>query len=114
MGELETIQSALERTARRRRWARALHGLWNGFLPGAILALLVVSLYHVLPLPSWAVLAAPFIPIPFMLVGLLVGGWRRPALAETARWVDVRQGLQERLSTALEVASAPSAGRWSE
>src|SRR5271155_727767 len=114
MGELEIIQTALKRTAHRRRTERALHGLWNGLLGGAILTLLVISLNHVLPLPLWVVLAAPFIPVPFMLAGLLAGGWRKAALTETARWVDVRQRLHERLSTALELASEPDPGRWSE
>ena len=41
-----------------------------------------------------------------------IGGWRKPALAEVARWVDGRQHLKERLSTALEVAADPDAGTW--
>src|SRR5262249_34883474 len=55
---------------------------------------------------------AALVPLPFMLVGLLVGGWRKPALNQVARWVDGKQHLQERLSTALEVASTPESGRW--
>ncbi len=57
-------------------------------------------------------MAAAFLPLPFMLAGLAIGGWRKPALNQVARWVDGKQHLQERLSTALEVASAPEAGRW--
>ncbi len=55
---------------------------------------------------------AAILPVPFMLAGLLIGGWRKPALNHVARWVDGKQHLQERLSTALEVASTPEAGRW--
>jgi hypothetical protein len=47
-----------------------------------------------------------------MLVGVIAGGWRRIPLKQVARWLDVRQDLQERLSTALEVSSTPDAGLW--
>jgi hypothetical protein len=114
MSELQIIQSALERAAQRRRWARALRGLWHGLLVGAVISLLLIGTYHLLPLPSWTVLAAGVLPIPCLLAGLAIGAWRKPALNEVARWVDGRQQLKERLSTALEVASDPKAGRWGE
>jgi len=114
MSELLIIQSALERTARRRRWARALRGLWHGLLVGAVISLLLVAAYHLLPLPVWTMLAAAFIPFPFVLGGLLIGGWRKPSMNEIARWVDGRQRLQERLSTALEIGSDANAGRWGD
>ena len=43
---------------------------------------------------------------------MIIGGWRKPALPEVARWVDGRQHLKERLSTALEVAADPDGGTW--
>jgi hypothetical protein len=44
-----------------------------------------------------------------------IAGWRHdPSLIETARWVDQKEKLQERLSTALEVSGAPGAGDWSD
>jgi hypothetical protein len=49
-----------------------------------------------------------------MLVGLIIGGWRKPVLSDVARWVDGHQHLQERLSTALEVASEEGEGTWRE
>ena len=112
MSELQIIESALEQTARRRRWARALRGLWQGLLVGAVLALLLISAWHVLPLPLWTLTLAALVPFPCALAGLIIGGWRKPVLNEVARWVDGRQHLQERLSTALEVASGPEAGAW--
>jgi hypothetical protein len=115
MSELQTIQTALAGAARRRRWARALRGLWLGLVVGALLSLLLAGAYHLLPLPLWTTLAAALIPVPCMAVGFLIGGWRKPGAAEVARWVDQRQHLQERLSTALEVATAPPpSGRWAE
>jgi len=112
MSEIQVIQSALDRAAHRRRWTRALRGLWAGLLVGAIITLLLIASYHFLPLPPWTVLVAGFVPLPCMLVGFLVGGWKKPDRNQVARWLDGRQHLQERLSTALEVAQAPEGGSW--
>ncbi len=104
MSQLQVIETALKGAARRQRTARALQGLFYGLLVGATLALIVSGVYHVRPLPMWSVLVAAFLPFPFMLAGALIGASRKLTLSQTARWVDRRQHLQERLSTALEVA----------
>src|ERR1043166_1052327 len=119
MSELQTIQSALQGAARRRRWAQGLRGLWIGCLAGAIICLLLVGAYHLLPffdrqLPPWVPLAAAALPIPFGIAGLIIGGWRKVPLPQVARWVDGRQKLKERLSTALEVAADPAANTWGQ
>src|SRR5688572_2205381 len=100
MSQLQIIQTALQRAAIRRRWARALRGMWIGLLIGAIVCFLVIGIFHLMALPPWMTTAAVLFPLPCMLIGLIVGGWRKPALNEVARWVDGRQKLQERLSTA--------------
>jgi len=79
---------------------------------GAVLALLLDGAYHLFPLPMWALLTAPLVPFPCMLIGLIVGGWHRHGMKEVARWLDGRQHLQERLSTALEVSTKPGEGKW--
>ena len=112
MSELQIIEATLQKAARRRRWARALRGLWHGVLIGALVSLLLIIAWHVLPLPLWTLTLAALIPLPCALAGLLIGGWRSPALPEVARWVDGHQHLQERLSTALEVAGDDRAGQW--
>ncbi|MEI6783066.1 MAG: hypothetical protein WCQ21_19330, partial [Verrucomicrobiota bacterium] len=112
MSELQIIESALQQAARRRRWARALRGLWSGLLAGAVVSLLVIGGWHLLPLPLWTLTVAALVPLPCALAGMLVGGWRNPGLPEVARWVDGRQHLQERLSTALEVAADPEPSTW--
>ena len=114
MSELQVIQSALERAARRRRWTRALRGMWQGLLVGAILCLLIIGVYHLAPLPLWALAFAAVAPFPCMVGGFVLGGWRKPKLAEVARWVDGRRNLQERLSTALEVSGEANAGSWGD
>jgi hypothetical protein len=112
MSEFQVIQSTLEKAARRRRWARALRGLWNGLLVGAIISLCVIGTYHLIPLPLSALVGAALVPLAGMVAGLLLGGWRKPALKEVARWVDSRQNLKERLSTAWEVCSEPEENAW--
>src|SRR5262249_12046278 len=112
MSELQIIETALQKAAGRRRWSLALRGMWWGLLVGAIVCFLLLGVYRLLPLPLWVLVAAPLIPFPAMLFGLIVGGWHRPPLGQVARWVDGRQRLQERLSTALEVSAEPEAGTW--
>jgi len=105
MSELQIIQSALEGASRRRRWSRALRGLWIGLLASALLSFLLIGIYHVRDLPLWTLTLAAALPFCGMLAGLLLGGWRKLPIKQTARWVDGKQHLQERLSTALEVQS---------
>src|SRR2546421_1898862 len=96
MSELQIIESALQQAARRRRWSRALRGMWQGLLIGAVLSLLVVGTWHLRDLPLWTLIAATSLPFPCMLAGLIIGGWRKPVLSDMARWVDGDQHLQER------------------
>lgn len=114
MSELQIITETLERAAQRRRTQRALRGLWRGLLIGALCWLTALVVYKLAPIPAssllWIGLAALLCP----LIGLIAGGWRKPGLTETARWVDVQQNLKERMSTALEVASDEKTGTWRE
>jgi hypothetical protein len=114
MSELQIIQSTVERAARRRRWQRAWLGFWHGLLIGAGIWLLALGLYKLLPLPfamlGWAGAAAALA----MLGGFVLGGWRPITTLQAARWVDQRQNLKERLSTALEVSAAAKDGEWRE
>src|SRR5690349_10913347 len=112
MSEIQVIQSALDQAARRRRWTRALRGLWQGLFVGAILTLILIGAYHLFPFPFWTVLIAAFIPFPCMLAGFIIGGWRKTNISQVARWLDSRQHLQERLSTALEVSGEQNSGNW--
>src|ERR1041385_5207856 len=112
MSELQVIETMLRQAASRRRWARALTGLGTGLLIGALLSLLLVGFYHLRPLPLWTLLVASAVPLVSMLSGMLVRAFHQTSLKDTARWVDVRQHLHERVSTALELASDPKAGEW--
>jgi hypothetical protein len=112
MSELQIIQETLARAARRRRLERALRSGCTGLLLGAVLCLLAIAIFKLAPVPAdflvWTGGAAALGPI----IGFIVGFWRKPGLAETARWVDVKQNLRERMSTALEVAETAPPGSW--
>src|SRR2546422_7862544 len=69
MSELELIETALKRAARRRRLARAWRGLWQGLLAGGIVWLLAFSLYKVLPIPTWSLIAAAATGGALVLIG---------------------------------------------
>ena len=47
MSELQVIETALAKAARRRRWERALHGLGLGLLVGGVVLLLAMAAYKV-------------------------------------------------------------------
>ena len=112
MSELDSIRTVLERAGRRHRLSHALRGLSWGLLFGAIGALGVLAAYHVVDMPLWLLAMTVGLPVLGMVVGFAAGGWRKPGLAEVARWVDGRRQLKERLSTALEVAGSADETPW--
>jgi hypothetical protein len=44
----------------------------------------------------------------------VIGGWRKGSMLQTARWVDERKELKERLSTALEISGDGAASDWKQ
>lgn len=114
MSDLETIQSAVARAARRRRWQRAWRGLWQGLFLGATIWLLALAAYKIFPIPFEIVLVAAGVAVLVLFIGFFYGWSRKMSLLETARWIDEQQKLQERLSTALEMANAPADENWKQ
>jgi len=112
MSELLIIQTALQGAARRRRWARALRGLWWGLLVGSLAWLIALGVFKLAPVSLATLLWAGAVAVACPVVGFVIGFWRQPGLAETARWVDVKRNLKERMSTALEVGGTDDAGTW--
>ncbi len=112
MSDLEAIQAALGRTATRRRVARALRGLWAGLFCGAMACLLAIISYKLFPFPVQLLMWAAILPFAGALAGAVVGGWRRISAREAARWMDQQAKLQERLSTAIEMAPARQESTW--
>lgn len=112
MSELRVIETVVRRAALRRRWQRAWRGFWWGLLVGAAGLLLALGVFKLLPVPigvlGWA---AGFMALA-CVAGFLLGWSQRESLLETARWLDEREALKERLSTALEVGQNDRLGRW--
>lgn len=112
MSEFQVIQATLEKMSRRRRWERAGRGFWKGLFTGALLWVIILVIFKLAPLPYWTLAAVGIAAVVCMISGLVIGGWRKPSTAETARWIDAKQQLKERLSTAWEVA--PCETEWSQ
>ncbi len=114
MSGLQKIEQVLQRTSRRRRLDNALRGLWLGIFWAAILFLLALGSYKLLPVPVEILLVAGCASVFIMLAGFVLGGWKKPSMPDTARWVDERNQLKERLSSALELEKEPTGSRWKE
>lgn len=114
MSELQEIQSVLKKAGRRWRTARGLRGMWQGLLFGAMASLLALGVFKCFPAPEWMLYLAVLCPLAGMVFGLVLGVWRAPSIATTARWVDSRRQLKERLSTAVEVAGRGEDDKWRE
>ncbi|MCU0787943.1 MAG: hypothetical protein MUC91_07095 [Verrucomicrobia bacterium] len=112
MSEIELIQVTLSKAARLRRLQRGLRGLWSGLFIGACAWLLALGLYKLLPFPFSTVLLAGAFAAACPVIGFVLGGWRREPLSVTACWLDLQEGLKERLSTAMELSKAERAGPW--
>ena len=114
MSDLQVIEKTLEAAAARRRRERAFRGLWQGVFVGALIWLVTIAIYKLAPVPFWTLTAAAIASAMAIVAGMIVGGWRKNTVTETARWVDGRQHLQERLSTALELSKNPGSETWRE
>jgi len=104
MSDLEAIQNVLTRAARRRRSQRAWNGFWHGLFFGAIVWLIALATYKLAPIPLSILVGAAALAALFMAGGFLRGWFTKSTLEQTARCVDDRQRLQERMSSALELA----------
>jgi hypothetical protein len=109
MNSLAPIEAAVARTAARRRWLRGWHGLWCGAVAGAAIYLTALALWKLLPVPYEVIPAGTWLGLAALPIGFLLGFARRTTPLEAARWLDSTQGLQERISTALEVGAQPEA-----
>ena len=112
MSEIQKIERVVQQAAWRERGHRAWTGAWHGLLAGAAFWLLALAVFKVAPLPletlNWAGLAS----LCFIPIGALARAWRSQSRLQTARWVDRRQSLKERLSTALEMVQTSTEGEW--
>lgn len=112
MSEIQLVKSSLERASQRLRLNRALRGLWLGLLIGVAVWLLALVAFKLAPIPRQTLDLAAIVGGLCPIIGFL-RGWRKPSLVATAHWVDLKQNLKERMSTALEVANEKTDPLWS-
>ncbi len=112
MSQLEFIEQTLTRAARLRRLQRGLRGLWMGLFISGWIWLLALGIYKLAPIPLTAVWWAGLLAASGPVVGFCIGAWKAELLPATARWVDLQEGLRERLSTAIELSQGGSSGPW--
>ncbi|HZM06615.1 MAG TPA: hypothetical protein VFC44_26750, partial [Candidatus Saccharimonadales bacterium] len=112
MSDFQTIKTVLSGAAGRRRSQEAWSGAWKGLGVGAILWFVAVLGYKLAPLPSSILVGAAALAGLCTVGGFLRGWWQRPSLQQTARTIDQRQQLQERISTALELGESGGNEGW--
>src|SRR6185503_7890393 len=112
MSDFQAIEGALKRATARRRLERVWRGLWRGLLIGGALWLVVFAVYKVFPISSLALSVAAYAGGAIVIVSMLWAAARRLTLIETARWIDQKRGLKERLSTAWELGKSTADEHW--
>ncbi|HEY3915549.1 MAG TPA: hypothetical protein VGN61_13760 [Verrucomicrobiae bacterium] len=112
MSDLDAIQQLLRRAARRRRLEYALNGLWEGLFVGALVWLAALTLYKLAPVSAAVLAWAAAVAGVCVVAGFLRGWFRKLTLKQTARALDQREGLQERITTALEVSASGRDEGW--
>lgn len=120
MSEMHEILQLLDCTVARRRRLAGWATLWRTLILAGVVYLAVLLLYKLAPIPGSVVWWTALASLAALPIGFLAG-WLRPVTrADAARFLDSKAGLQERLSTALEVGadSRPTGnenqGRWRE
>jgi len=115
MSSVQLIENTLKKTARRIRLARMWQALWRGLLIGGAIWLLVFAVYKLAPIPVMALWAAGGVALLIPITLSIVAACRNISSLETARFIDARKQLKERLSTALELSGSSSGdGAWKE
>lgn len=112
MSEINIIEKVLEKTARRVRWQQGWKGFWQGLLVGSCLWVAALVIYKLFPVSSVVLAGGAVCAVLAMVAGFVLGWRQRPTLLDTARWLDGERKLQERLSTAWEVAATHGSDTW--
>jgi tetratricopeptide (TPR) repeat protein len=114
MSDLQIVEETLNRTATRARWVRAWNGLWRGLMVGAAVYLLCLAVYKLAPVPWTVVQVGLLAGVGCAVGGLVWGAFRNLSREDAARFLDLRAGLKERLSTALEMSRQGRQEQWAE
>ncbi len=113
MSELQIIETAVDRAGRRRRWHQTWGGFWSGIFAGSVVWLVALAVYKLFPVPLETLTVGAVLACVAALAGVIAGWLRAPSRMETARWMDGKVALKERLSTALEISREKKDDPWS-
>jgi hypothetical protein len=112
--EIAKIHGVLQKTGSRLKLSRGLGALWKCLPWSAGFWFLSLAVYKVAPIPPETVYITGAISLLAPLVCFVLAFARPAPLLETARWVDSKKQLKERLSTALELADGKHEGPWTK
>ncbi len=114
MSDLQVLQQTLDRTVARARMMRAWRGFWRGLLLGGAIYLSGLIAYKLAPMPWGVVQITLWVGLACAVAGGIWGVLRPVTTDEAARFLDLKAGLKERLSTALEIARQGKDDRWAQ
>ena len=113
MSEIQIIENAVDSAGRRRRWHQTWRGFWWGLFAGSVVWLVVLAIYKLFPVPLETLTVGAGLAGAAALAGVIAGWLHAPSRMETARWLDGKSELKERLSTALEISGDEKKDNWS-
>lgn len=113
MSEIQIIENAVDSAGRRRRWHQTWRGFWWGLFAGSVVWLVVLAIYKLFPVPLETLTVGAGLAGAAALAGVIAGWLHAPSRMETARWLDGKSELKERLSTALELSGDEKKDNWS-
>ena len=115
MSEKQVIDAKIQAATRQRKILLGWRCMWRGLLIGVCLWLVALVVFKVVPISHSALLWAGFAGLALPVGGLIYGLAKRFAVGDTARWLDLKTGLKERLGTAVELADGKAARTdWSD
>lgn len=115
MSEKQVIDAKIQAATRQRKILLGWRCMWRGLLIGVCLWLVALVVFKIVPISHSALLWAGFAGLALPVGGLIYGLAKRFAVGDTARWLDLKTGLKERLGTAVELADGKAARTdWSD
>jgi len=115
MSEKQVIDAKIQAATRQRKLLLGWRCMWRGLLVGVCLWLVALVVFKVVPISHSVLLWAGFAGLALPVGGLIYGLAKRFAVGDTARWLDLKTGLKERLGTAVELADGKAARTdWSD
>lgn len=112
MEDLRHIEKAVSKARAQLYLNRFWVSFWRALFWGAIASLVWTGIYKFAPLPASALPIGYWVSLAVFTAFILIGIWKRPSKKSVAAILDEQQGLQERISTALEWAKNHKDSSW--